>query len=99
MRSAGSAGSSKTGKPCCAALRRVLPPVEGIDATLAMVALGCGVVPELVRKDSPLRGRVEQVNVAKRPRGYHASLRSHVSAISFCASAADSRCAIVQPTT
>jgi hypothetical protein len=30
------------------------------DAILAMVALGCGVgvVPELVRKDSPLRGRI-----------------------------------------
>ena len=30
-----------------------------------MVALGCGVgiVPELVRKDSPLRGRIEPVDV------------------------------------
>jgi LysR family positive regulator for ilvC len=50
--------------------------VEGNEAILAMVALGCGVglVPELVRKDSPLRGRIEQVSVAKPPRGYHVSL-------------------------
>ena len=41
-----------------------------------MVALGCGVgvVPELVRKDSPLRGRIEPVDVARPPRGYHVSL-------------------------
>lgn len=50
--------------------------VEGNEAILAMVALGCGVglVPELVRKDSPLRGRIEQVSVAKPPRGYHVAL-------------------------
>jgi LysR family positive regulator for ilvC len=50
--------------------------VEGNEAILAMVALGCGLglVPELVRKDSPLRGRIEQVSVAKPPRGYHVSL-------------------------
>ena len=50
--------------------------VEGNEAILAMVALGCGVgiVPELVRKDSPLRGRIELVAVAKPPRGYHVSL-------------------------
>jgi LysR family positive regulator for ilvC len=41
-----------------------------------MVALGCGVgvVPELVRKDSPLKSKIELVNVAKPPRGYHVSL-------------------------
>ncbi len=50
--------------------------VEGNEAILAMVALGCGVgvVPELVRKDSALRGRIEQVSVAEPPRGYHVSL-------------------------
>jgi LysR family positive regulator for ilvC len=50
--------------------------VEGNEAILAMVALGCGVgvVPELVRKDSPLRSRIELVNVARPPRGYHVSL-------------------------
>ena len=39
-------------------------------AIRAMVALGCGVgvVPELVRKDSPLRGRIEQVAVRRGPR-------------------------------
>jgi hypothetical protein len=31
-------------------------------------------VPELVRKDSPLRGRIEQVEVKRPPRGYHVSL-------------------------
>lgn len=50
--------------------------VEGNEAILAMVALGCGVgiVPELVRKDSSLRGRIEVVPVARPPRGYHVSL-------------------------
>jgi LysR family positive regulator for ilvC len=50
--------------------------VDGNEALLAMVALGCGVgvVPELVRKDSPLRGRIEQVDVKRPPRGYHVSL-------------------------
>jgi LysR family positive regulator for ilvC len=50
--------------------------VEGNEAILAMVALGCGVgvVPELVRKDSALRGRIELVSVADPPRGYHVSL-------------------------
>jgi LysR family positive regulator for ilvC len=59
-----------------AALPDVYAEVEGNEAILAMVALGCGVgvVPELVRKDSPLRGRIEQVNVGKPPRGYHVSL-------------------------
>ena len=39
-------------------------------------ACGCGVgvVPELVRKDSPLRGRIEQVETKRPPRGYHVSL-------------------------
>jgi LysR family positive regulator for ilvC len=50
--------------------------VDGNEAILAMVALGCGVgiVPELVRKDSPLRGRIEPVDVKRPPRGYHVSL-------------------------
>jgi len=50
--------------------------VDGNEAILAMVALGCGVgvVPELVRRDSPLRGRIEQVSVSKPPSGYHVSL-------------------------
>jgi LysR family positive regulator for ilvC len=58
-----------------AARPEVYAEVEGNEAILAMVALGCGVgvVPELVRKDSPLR-RIEQVSVAKPPRGYHVSL-------------------------
>jgi LysR family positive regulator for ilvC len=50
--------------------------VEGNEAILAMVALGCGVgiVPELVRKESTLRGRIETVDVARPPRGYYVSL-------------------------
>jgi LysR family positive regulator for ilvC len=54
----------------------VYAEVDGNEAILAMVALGCGVgvVPELVRRDSPLRGRIEQVEVAKPPRGYHVAL-------------------------
>lgn len=50
--------------------------VEGNEAILAMVALGCGVgiVPELVRKESTLRGRIEAVEVARPPRGYYVSL-------------------------
>lgn len=54
----------------------VYAEVDGNEAILALVALGCGVgiVPELVRKDSPLRGRIEQVEVRRPPRGYHVSL-------------------------
>jgi LysR family positive regulator for ilvC len=54
----------------------VYAEVEGNEAILAMVALGCGVgiVPELVRKDSPLRGRIEPVEVPRPPRGYFVSL-------------------------
>jgi LysR family transcriptional regulator, positive regulator for ilvC len=54
----------------------VYAEVDGNEAILAMVALGCGVgvVPELVRKDSPLRSRIEQVEVRRPPRGYHVSL-------------------------
>jgi LysR family positive regulator for ilvC len=54
----------------------VYAEVEGNEAILAMVALGCGVgiVPELVRKDSALRGRIEHVSVLRPPRGYHVSL-------------------------
>ncbi len=54
----------------------VYAEVDGNEAILAMVALGCGVgvVPELVRRDSPLRGRIEQVAIKRPPRGYHVSL-------------------------
>jgi len=54
----------------------VYAEVDGNEAILAMVALGCGVgvVPELVRRDSPLRGRIEQVEIKRPPRGYHVSL-------------------------
>ena len=54
----------------------VYAEVEGNEAILAMVALGCGVgiVPELVRKDSPLRGRIEAVDVRQPPSGYFVSL-------------------------
>jgi LysR family transcriptional regulator, positive regulator for ilvC len=50
--------------------------VEGNEALLAMVALGCGVgiVPELVRKESSLRGRITEVSVRDPPRGYHVAL-------------------------
>ena len=54
----------------------VYAEVEGNEAILAMVALGCGVglVPELVRQDSPLRGRIERVEVKDAPPGYYVSL-------------------------
>lgn len=54
----------------------VYAEVEGNEAILAMVALGCGVgiVPELVRKDSPLRGRIEPVEVPEPPPGYFVAL-------------------------
>jgi LysR family positive regulator for ilvC len=54
----------------------VYAEVDGNEAILALVALGCGVgvVPELVRKDSPLRGRIVQVDLKRPPRGYHVSL-------------------------
>jgi LysR family positive regulator for ilvC len=54
----------------------VYAEVEGNEAILAMVALGCGVgiVPELVRKDSPLRGRIEALEVRRPPSGYFVSL-------------------------
>jgi LysR family positive regulator for ilvC len=59
-----------------AARPEVYAEVDGNEAILAMVALGCGVgiVPELVRKDSPLRGRIEQIEVPNPPRGYHVAL-------------------------
>jgi LysR family positive regulator for ilvC len=59
-----------------AASPEVYAEVDGNEAILAMVALGCGVgiVPELVRKDSPLRGRIERVEVRRPPRGYRVSL-------------------------
>jgi len=54
----------------------VYAEVDGNEAILALVALGCGVgvVPELVRNDSPLRGRITEVDVKRAPRGYHVSL-------------------------
>lgn len=54
----------------------VYAEVEGNEAILSMVALGCGVgiVPELVRRESTLRGRIEAVQVARPPRGYYVSL-------------------------
>jgi LysR family positive regulator for ilvC len=50
--------------------------VEGNEAILALVALGCGIglVPELVRRDSPLRGRIKPIDVPHPPRGYYVSL-------------------------
>ena len=58
--------------------------VEGNEAILAMVALGCGVgiVPELVRKESTLRGRIDAVPLARPPRGYYVSLCAKVGALS-----------------
>ncbi|MEO5766943.1 MAG: HTH-type transcriptional activator IlvY [Polyangia bacterium] len=62
----------------------VYAEVDGNEAILALVALGCGVgvVPELVRKDSPLRGGIELVAVKSPPRGYHVSLCAKVSTLS-----------------
>jgi len=62
----------------------VYAEVDGNEAILALVALGCGVgvVPELVRKDSPLRGRIEPVAVKGPPRGYHVSLCAKGSTLS-----------------
>jgi LysR family positive regulator for ilvC len=59
-----------------AAQPEIYAEVEGNEAILAMVALGCGVgiIPELVRKDSSLRRRIEVVPVAQPPRGYRVSL-------------------------
>jgi LysR family transcriptional regulator, positive regulator for ilvC len=73
-----------------AARPEVYAEVEGNEAILAMVALGCGVgiVPELVRKDSPLRGRIEQVEIKSPPRGYHVSLCSKARSLSRRATAA-----------
>ncbi len=61
----------------------VYAEVEGNEAILSMVALGCGVgiVPELVLRDSPLRGRIERVPVARPPRGYHVSLCAKVKTL------------------
>ncbi len=54
----------------------VYAEVDGNEAILALVALGCGVgvVPELVRRDSPFRGRIAEVDIKRPPRGYHVSL-------------------------
>lgn len=50
--------------------------VDGNEAILAMVALGCGVgiVPELVREGSPLKRSVVRVTVDKPPRGFAVAL-------------------------
>lgn len=50
--------------------------VNGNEAILAMVSLGCGVgiVPELVREGSPLKRSVVRVNVPNPPRGYEVAL-------------------------
>jgi LysR family transcriptional regulator, positive regulator for ilvC len=68
----------------------VYAEVDGNEAILAMVALGCGVgiVPELVRKDSPLRGRIEQVEIKGPPRGYHVSLCAKARTLTRRAAAA-----------
>ncbi|MET0340024.1 MAG: HTH-type transcriptional activator IlvY [Polyangiales bacterium] len=73
-----------------AAKPEVYAEVEGNEAILAMVALGCGVgvVPELVRKDSPLRGRIEAVELKNPPRGYHVSLCAKAHGLARRATAA-----------
>jgi len=50
--------------------------VDGNEAILAMVSLGCGVgiVPELVREGSPLKRAVVRVPVDKPPRGFAVGL-------------------------
>jgi LysR family positive regulator for ilvC len=50
--------------------------VDGNEAILAMVALGCGVglVPELVRAGSPLRDAIRAVPVPNPPAGYAVAL-------------------------
>jgi LysR family positive regulator for ilvC len=50
--------------------------VDGNEAILAMVSLGCGVgvVPELVREGSPLKRSVVRVNVPNPPRGFDVAL-------------------------
>lgn len=50
--------------------------VDGNEAILAMVSLGCGVgiVPELVREGSPLKRAVVRVPVDKPPRGFAVAL-------------------------
>jgi LysR family transcriptional regulator, positive regulator for ilvC len=73
-----------------AARPEVYAEVDGNEAILAMVALGCGVgvVPELVRKDSPLRGRIAQVEIKAPPRGYHVSLCAKARTLTRRAAAA-----------
>ena len=50
--------------------------VDGNEAILAMVSLGCGVglVPELVRQGSPLRDAIRAVPVPSPPAGYTVAL-------------------------
>lgn len=62
------------------AVRHVSPEiyaeVDGNEAILAMVSLGCGVgvVPELVRQGSPLRGAIHSVPVEHPPKGFSVAL-------------------------
>ena len=66
-------------------LQGVRPDVYAeVDGNEALVALGCGVgvVPELVRKDSPFRGRIAEVDVKRPPRGYHVSLCAKTGTLS-----------------
>jgi LysR substrate binding domain len=60
----------------------VYAEVDGNEALVALVALGCGVVPELVRKDSPFRGCIAEVDVKRPPRGYHVSLCAKTGTLS-----------------
>jgi LysR family transcriptional regulator, positive regulator for ilvC len=50
--------------------------VEGNEAILAMVSLGCGIgiVPELVRQDSPLRNAITAIAVEHPPKGFSVAL-------------------------
>lgn len=50
--------------------------VDGNEAILAMVSLGCGVgiVPELVRQGSPLRGSIHVLGIEHPPKGFSVAL-------------------------
>jgi LysR family positive regulator for ilvC len=54
----------------------VYAEVDGNEAILAMVSLGCGVgvVPELVRAGSPLRAAIVRVAVVAPPQGFEVAL-------------------------
>lgn len=62
---------------------QVYAEVDGNEAILAMVSLGCGIgiVPELVRQGSPLKSAIAVIEVEAPPQGFSVSLCAKQAAL------------------